>query len=237
MYLIFLATALILGTRHALDPDHVVAVSTLVAEERRLWPAARLGLIWGFGHLLPLTLLGLPVLLLQFELPESMELVVDLGVGLLLIGLGARTMWRLHQERMHFHVHHHDGEEHGHFHFRDNGAGHAHHHHVHPLPSRNNQRLITFFIGVMHGLAGSGAAAVLALTAAPTVTAGVGYLLVFGLGTMIGMFAMTLLIAAPALSAFSRFAVLNGAVRLAAGLASAGMGVWMWYQILPQLLE
>ena len=225
MYLLyFQATALILGMRHALDPDHVVAVSTLVAEERRLWPAARLGLIWGLGHLMPLTLLGFPVLLLNSELPESMGLLVDLAVGLLLIILAVRTFWRLHQERLHSHI-------------GDKGPGTPQHPGVHPLLGRNKLGLITFSIGAVHGLAGSGAATVLALTASPSTAAGVGYLLAFGLGTMLGMIAMTLLIAAPTLSMSSRFAALNGVIRLAAGLASAGLGVWMWYQIVSELLR
>lgn len=236
MYLLyFLATALLLGMRHALDPDHVVAVSTLVAEERRLWPAARLGLIWGCGHLLPLTVLGLPVLLLQVELPEALELLVDLGVGLLLIALGIRTIWRQYQERLHFHVHDHDGTKHGHFHAHGDHTG-TLHHHIHTLPDGNNQGLITFSIGVMHGLAGSGAAALLALAAAPSAAAGVSYLLAFGLGTVLGMFAMTFLIAAPALSTLSRFAALSAMIRLVAGLTSIGLGMWMWYDILPWLL-
>src|SRR3712207_4191079 len=117
--------------RHSLEPDHLVAVSTLVAEERRLWPAARLGLLWGLGHLLPLTLIGLPVLLLRLELPAALENTIDLGVGLLLIGLGLYTLWRLRRERVHFHLHEHHHRPHAHFHAHEPEAAHSHPH-AHP---------------------------------------------------------------------------------------------------------
>lgn len=238
--LLFLFTGMVLGMRHSLDADHVVAVSTLVAEEHRPWPAARLGFVWGLGHLLPLTLAGLPIMLLRLTLPATMEQTVDLGVGLLLVALGVRTLWRLRQDRVHFHVHVHGGQEHAHFHPHGKDATHSHpgvHDHVHPLPGRERRTLLTFFSGVMQGLAGSGAAVVLALTAAPSLISGVAYLMAFGVGNIIGMFAMTLLVAAPVLSGLARFRAWHGTIRMAAGLSSVALGVFMWYNILPQLMS
>lgn len=226
-FLALLATALLLGVRHALDPDHLVAVSTLVAEERRLWPAARLGLTWGLGHLLPIALVGLPVLLFRLKLPEGLEHVVDLGVGVLLMALGAHTLWQLVRARLQLDRHEHEGHVHVHIH----GRG-----HTHPLPTRDRRGLLTFGIGMIHGLAGSGAAAVLALAAAPTLATGAGYLLVFGLGTCAGMFATTLCIAAPAVAAVSRCGGLHRAVRAASGLASIAVGIMLWIELLPQLV-
>lgn len=216
--LLLLATALALGMRHALDPDHLAAVSTIATEERRLWPAARLGLIWGAGHLLPIALLGLPILLLRLDLPETLEHLVDLGVGLLLVALGGRTLWRLYRERQHRQAH-----EHG-------------HEHTHAQSGRERRGALTFTIGMVHGLAGTGAAAVLALTAAPTLAAGAGYLLAFGVGTFLGMFAATLCIVAPALSLLSRFASLRTSTRFLAGGGSIAIGILMWLQLMPALL-
>jgi ABC-type nickel/cobalt efflux system permease component RcnA len=230
---LFLVTSLLLGMRHALDPDHVVAVSTLAAEERRLWPVARLGFIWGLGHIVPLALLGIPVLLLRLELPAQLEQVVDLGVGVLLIALGVRTLWRLRQERMHIHLHNHDGHEHVHFHAHGQDMNHSPAHHRHTWDRRS---LMTFAVGVVHGLAGSGAAAVLALAAAPSVTGGVVYLLAFGAGTCLGMFAMTLFVAAPAMATISRFGAMQFGVRMVSGLASVALGAFMWFEILPHLV-
>lgn len=231
---LFLVTALMLGMRHALDPDHVVAVSALVAEERRMWPAARLGALWGLGHLLPLALVGAPVMLLRLQLPAAMENVVDLGVGFLLVVMGVRTLYRLYRERIGFREHIHPGgeSEHGHFHPGDQGRTHSH---THPLPGSDRRGLLTVLVGMVHGLAGSGAAVVLALAAAPSVEAGLGYLLVFGAGTCLGMFLMTLCIAAPALTAVSRFSAAHGSVRVAAGLASMAVGVSLIGEMLRSL--
>lgn len=226
-FLVLLMTALALGVKHALDPDHLVAVSTLVAEERRLWPAARLGLVWGVGHLLPIAVVGLPVILFRLELPEALENVVDLGVGALLVLLGGRALWQLVRAGLRFDVHEHGGGVHAHLHRQG---------HAHPFPGRSRRGLFTFGIGMVHGLAGSGAAAVLALTAAPSLATGAGYLLAFGLGTCAGMFATTLCVAAPAVAAMSRYVRLHGAVRVAAGLASIAVGVLLWAEILPQLM-
>jgi len=230
-FALLLGAAFVLGVRHALDPDHLVAVSTLVAEERRLWPAARLGLWWGAGHLLPIAAVGLPLLALRVRLPEAWEHTVDLGVGVLLVVLGLRTLWALRRERVHFHVHEHDGRSHPHFHTHLGGPDHAHTH-----TSEGARGRISFLIGVVHGLAGSGAAAVVAMTAATSLAAGVAYLLAFGVGTWAGMFLTSLCIAAPTLAAVSRWERLYQIVRASAGLASVAVGVGMWLEILPALL-
>ncbi len=228
---VLLAAAFLLGVRHALDPDHLVAVSTLVAEQRRLWPAARLGLLWGLGHLLPIAALGLPLVALRLQLPEAWEHGVDLGVGVLLVLLGLRTLAGLRRERVHFHVHEHSGYLHQHFHRHDSSP---HHDHVHPVRARAGA--VSFFVGVMHGLAGSGAGAVLAMNASPSTLAAVAYLLAFGLGTVCGMFATTLCVAAPTLVATSRWSMAYVAVRAAAGIASIGVGAWMWLELLPHFV-
>lgn len=230
-FALLLGAAFVLGVRHALDPDHLVAVSTLVAEERRLWPAARLGLWWGMGHLLPIAAVGLPLVALRVRLPEAWEHTVDLGVGVLLVALGLRTLWALRRERVHFHVHEHDGRAHPHFHTHLAGPDHAHAH-----TSERVRGRISFLVGVIHGLAGSGAAEVVAMTAATSLAAGVAYLLAFGVGTWASMFLTSLCIAAPTLAAVSRWERLYQIVRASAGLASVAVGVGMWLEILPALL-
>ncbi len=226
MFPLTIATGLLLGIRHALDADHLVAVSTLTAEERRLAPAARLGLFWGLGHMLILGLIGIPVLVLRLDLPSTLETSVDLIVGALLVFLGVRSLLRLRRERIHFHAHAHPAGDraHAHFHVHAHEAGHQHPH----RESRLRRVYLTFCIGCVHGLAGSGAAAVLALAASPSTWAGVLYILVFGLGTLLGMFVTTLALAAPALATGRRFAPLQGGVRALAGAASLSLGVWMW---------
>lgn len=224
---VLMGIALLLGIRHALDPDHVVAVSTLVAEERRLWPAAWLGFVWGTGHLLSIAAVGLPLLLFRLQLPPLFEDMVDVAVGALLVGLGAVTLWRVARSRVHFDAHAHDGVVHGHFH----RPGHRH-----PTVKLGRRQWITFGFGVVHGLAGSGAAAVLALQASPSLSAATLWLLLFGLGTVLGMFAVTLFVAAPALTVASRRLAVEAGIRTLTGLASLGFGGYMIWTLLPELL-
>lgn len=234
---VFLALALVLGMRHALDPDHVVAVSTLAAEERRVRPVAFLGLIWGLGHLVPLVLIGIPVIVLRLELPGAIEGTVDLGVGLLLFGLGIRTIRKFKQERVHFHLHQHDEEvQHAHFHRHREGPGHGTHEYLHPLPASKRRAWTVFLVGMMHGLAGTGATAVLALATSPDLAVGVGYLLIFGAGTCLGMFLMTLCIAAPAVAGANKYQRIYGFVRIGAGIASIVLGILLWVEKLPELI-
>jgi ABC-type nickel/cobalt efflux system permease component RcnA len=225
-WLVLLGIALFLGMRHSLDPDHVVAVSTLVSEERRLWPAAWLGFIWGVGHLIPIALVGLPLLILHLELAPRFENIADVGVGILLMLLGVVTLWRVIKEHVHFDVHSHNETVHGHFH----RPGHRH-----PTVKLERRQWITFGFGLVHGLGGSGAVAVLSMQASPTLGMAILWLLLFGLGTALGMFAMTLFIAAPALTVASRRGTVHASIRTVAGFVSLLFGGYMIWTILPGL--
>lgn len=225
-WLALLGIALFLGMRHSLDPDHVVAVSTLVSEERRLWPAAWLGFIWGIGHLIPIALVGLPLLIFHLELAPRFEEIADVGVGILLVLLGLVTLWRVVKERVHFDVHSHNETVHGHFH----RPGHRH-----PTVKLESRQWITFVFGLVHGLAGSSAVAVLAMQASPSLGMAVFWLLLFGLGSVLGMFVMTLFIAAPALTAASKRVAVHACIRTVAGFVSLFFGGYMIWTILPEL--
>ncbi|WP_044896547.1 sulfite exporter TauE/SafE family protein [Bacillus alveayuensis] len=224
--LVLMGIALFLGVRHSLDPDHVVAVSTLVSEERRLWPAARLGFIWGIGHIIPITLVGLPLLILHLEVASFFEDLFDMGVGFLLVLLGAITLWRIIKGRIHYDVHSHNETVHGHFH----RPGHRH-----PVVNLKRRQWITFGFGLLHGLAGSGAVAVLAMQASPSLKIAIFFLFLFGIGTVLGMFLMTLIIAAPALTVASKHGKIHGSIRMAAGVVSLFLGSYMILELLPEL--
>lgn len=216
--LALLAFALLLGLRHALDPDHVVAVTTLVAEERRLWPAAWLGVIWGMGHLLSIAVVGLALFWFRLPLPPRFEEGIEAAIGMLLVGLGMAALWRSVRDRVRFTIHAHNGVMHGHFH----RPGHRH-----PTVNMARRQWITFGIGLLHGLGGSGAVAVLALQMSPTLGVAMLWLLLFGLGSVFGMVFLTLLVAAPTLVATSRRIAVHDGIRIAAGLASLLFGCYM----------
>jgi ABC-type nickel/cobalt efflux system permease component RcnA len=157
--LVALAIAFVLGLRHASDPDHLVAVSSLVAaDDGDVRAATRLGAWWGAGHALTLLVVGLPLIALKETLPAWLERGAETGVGLVILALGARVLvkWMRGDYRAGPHRHH----EHDHRHLRHGGGSGHHHRHV-----RSPRQ--AFGIGVLHGLAGTGAVVVLLIAALP----------------------------------------------------------------------
>ncbi|WP_259674489.1 hypothetical protein [Bacillus methanolicus] len=145
---------------------------------------------------------------------------------MLLVLLGLVTIWRVIKERVHFDVHSHNSTVHGHFH----RPGHRH-----PTVKLERRQWITFGFGLVHGLAGSGGVAVLAMQASPSLKMAIFWLLLFGLGTVLGMFLMTLLIAAPALKLVSKRGTVHAGIRTAAGFVSLFFGIYMIWTLLPGL--
>jgi ABC-type nickel/cobalt efflux system permease component RcnA len=175
--------ALVLGLRHALDPDHLMAVSTLVAgsDKDGTRRAGRLGTIWGVGHGLAIVVLGLPVVLAHATLPEFVQRTAETAIGVIIVLLAARLLLRWRRGAFHVHTHEHDGERHVHVHTHRKADGHAHGH------VRPRTPLQAFLIGVTHGVGGSAAVAVLLLAS----VSGRGWaavaLLVFAAGAAISM--------------------------------------------------
>ncbi|WP_372885511.1 hypothetical protein [Shimia sp.] len=188
----FLALGLVVGMAHALEADHLAAVGTLATKNantrRRL---AWLGASWGLGHTTTLFLLSLPVLLLGFVLTARIEAGLEVGVGLMLVALGVGVLVRMRRDKVHFHLHdHRDGARH--FHVHSHGSAQTPHHtdrHDH-----EHRRLFSgrsYVVGLIHGAAGS--AGLVALAAAATQDLGVTflYILLFGLGSTLGMALLT----------------------------------------------
>jgi len=175
---------LALGLRHAFEPDHLAAVSTLATRQGRLWSAARLGLAWGVGHTAAVGVVAFGVVGFGVTLPERLWPLTELAVALLLVTLGATVVWRYTRGRWHLHAHAHDGAPHFHLHSHAASATHNHAH-----ASGDLHRSLGF--GLLHGLAGSAAVIVLLVAAAPTGALRVAYVLAFGAGTMAGMLAVS----------------------------------------------
>lgn len=177
-----LLIALALGLRHAADPDHLVAVSTLVAgqRDRGARVAARLGAAWGAGHAVTLIGLGLPVLLLRAYLPKALETTAEAAVGIIIVLLAVRVLVNWRRGRFHIHHHEHDGALHSHVHSH---ARDLEHEHVHAVRTPWQ----AFSIGLAHGTAGSGAVAVLVVAAVPNRAVGALALLAIAVGSAISM--------------------------------------------------
>ena len=185
----------LLGMQHALEADHIAAVSSIAARRAHLGEIVKHGLTWGLGHTITLFAFAGAAMSLGRAIPESLAHPIETGVGLMLVGLGAHVLWRLWRDRVHFHAHAHgDGTAHIHVHsHRGETAPHAQasHDHAHGFRWR------TLLVGLMHGMAGSAALILLAASQASTAAAGLGYIALFGIGSMLGMGALSAVIAVP----------------------------------------
>lgn len=195
----------LLGLKHASDADHVVAVTAIVARERSVARAARIGVLWGLGHSLTVFVLGGAIVAFRLVVPPRLGLALEFGVALMLVLLGFSNLRPA------------------------KGGGHSHSHgddapDALAVPaSRTGFRPV--LVGIVHGLAGSAAVAILVLTTIQDTAWALAYLLVFGAGTIGGMLAVTVLVAAPAAFAADRVARLQTGIRLAAGALSVAFGL------------
>jgi cytochrome c biogenesis protein CcdA len=185
---VVLLVALLLGLRHATDPDHLTAVSTLVmSDEQGGRRAAALGLWWGLGHAITLLALGIPVVLFGDRLPQSVQRAAELAIGLVIVGLAVRLLMRWRRGYFHLHEHRHGKLRHAHPHTHPRGAEHSvEHRHRHPEPLGRTP-LAACGIGLVHGMGGSAGAGILIVSAVPGEKASAVALAVFAAGTALSM--------------------------------------------------
>jgi ABC-type nickel/cobalt efflux system permease component RcnA len=186
---IALLVAVLLGLRHATDPDHLTAISTLVAsEDRGAEPrAGRLGLAWGGGHALTLVALGAPVVLFNDALPDAVQRAAEAVIGVVIVALAVRLLIRWRRGYFHAHAHEHaDGTRHAHPHVHEGSHGHAGaHDHPHAEPVRSTRT--AFGIGLIHGAGGSAGVGILLIAGIDSDVEAVIALLLFAAGTAITM--------------------------------------------------
>ncbi len=218
-----LGLGLILGLRHALDPDHIAAVSTIVSESRSVRRSSLIGTCWGLGHTMSLLIAGVLVIALKIQISDRAALWMEFAVALMLILLGLKAILRsLRGWRIHVHRHTHDGRSHSHMHLHRPSEEHAHQHR-HLI--RSGAR--PFLVGMVHGMAGSAALMILVLATIPSALAGLIYIAVFGLGSVGGMLIMSSLISLPFILTRQRFNVLSQGLQVAVGLFSLGFGLFL----------
>lgn len=226
-----LASGFVVGLLHALDADHLAAVSTLVSERRSLLSSSLIGGWWGLGHTISLLLAGAVVILLQVQISPRLEQSFEFGVALMLIGLGANVLYKLYKGgKIHAHVHTHGAHKHIHPHVHVQASAAEPHtlpptHHGFKLGAR------PLLIGMVHGLAGSAGLFLLGVAAIQSVLGKFAYIAVFGIGSIGGMMLMSSLLSLPAYLAVARYARAYRAVRFLAGCFSFSFGVWLAYEI------
>jgi high-affinity nickel-transport protein len=249
-----IALGFFLGMRHATDPDHVIAVSTIVSREREIGKSAWIGVFWGIGHTLTIFAVGAAIILFDVAISPRLGLSMELAVGLMLILLGiinvvsffrdlpsvrvrAETLASVPQ--VHSHAHSHGDFIHAHPHSHEHGPN-AHVHAGQNPVAWLDRALLRFklyrplrplMIGIVHGMAGSAAVALLVLATIRDPRWAVAYLLVFGIGTIAGMMVITMSIASTFHLARGKQAFLQR-LAMASGVLSLGFGIFVAYQII-----
>lgn len=224
-----LGLGFLLGMQHALEADHIAAVSSIAARRSDISDIVKHGLTWGLGHTLTLFAFAGAAILLGHAIPETWSRPLETAVGIMLVGLGAHVLWRLWRDRVHFHRHSHgDGTVHVHAHSHAGEAAkqavphaRARHEHAH----EHGFRWRTLLVGLMHGMAGSAALLVLAVSQASSPAIGLLYVALFGIGSMIGMGALSSLIAVPLAVSARWLTVANRGLQGAVGVVTIAIGV------------
>lgn len=230
-----LGFGLILGFKHATEADHVVAVSSIVSEYRQVSKVAIIGALWGVGHTITLVLVGVVVLLLRVTIPESVANFLEFAVALMIIGLSCTALSKALRNRSDVHVHRHAHgllrHEHLHFHDRNANGGQANHDESvsHDTHATTRIGLKPLLVGAMHGLAGSAALTLLVLTQVSSIPLGLTYLLVFGIGSILGMVLVSVLIGLPFALSTRRLAGATLHLQALAGIAGVAFGCWYAY--------
>lgn len=218
----------LLGLRHAFEPDHLAAVSTLATRQGRVWDGARLGLIWGLGHTATVALVALVVLATGWRLPAAFSAAAELLVAAFLVLLGVPVLVRYARGRWHIHAHAHEGAPHVHLHSHADTTAHAHAH-----PAWDARRSLG--LGFAHGLAGSAAVVVLLVAAAPGAAERVAYVAAFGAGTVLGMFAVSLTLGLLVRAAAGGSARLARLLHLGSAAASVAAGCVLALRVLGEI--
>lgn len=257
--LAILAIGFLLGMRHATDPDHVIAVSTIVSRERSIPKAGLIGILWGCGHTLTIAVVGSAIILFGVVIPPRAGLTMEFSVGLMLILLGVLNLtgamkWLSekfspsHPRVTGDHAHLHEHDHHLHFHWHSHSAAQEHHADNLAPPrwftlseAKSSPSLFVslglfhalrpLLVGIVHGLAGSAAVALLVLSTIRNPKWALLYLFIFGVGTIAGMMLITAALALPLSFAGHRFTWLNRGLVFGSGLLSSCFGIFVCYDV------
>jgi len=213
-----LGLGFLLGLEHAFDVDHVVAVSSLVSEHKKMRKASLLGSFWGLGHTTTLLIAGLMVLILKVAISDKIALSLEFLVGVMIVVLGIMVLKGLFIEKKHIHRHTHNGIPHMHVHSHKHSDSHKHYHK-------------SFLVGIIHGLAGSASLMLLVLSTIESIYLGIIFILIFGLGTILGMSVVAGMISFPFTFTAKNFSLWNKRIRYLTGVFSISFGIFLMIKI------
>ncbi|MFJ7508488.1 sulfite exporter TauE/SafE family protein [Peribacillus simplex] len=197
--LLVLAIGFVLGIKHALEPDHIIAVSTIASQSKKIWKSSLAGVFWGIGHTLTLFVFGVILILLKNEIPEAWAMSLEFLVGIMLVYLGFTTIFSWKQPERHDHT------------------GRA-------------TYLKSMIVGIVHGLAGSAAMVLFTISTIDEAWQGAIYIIIFGVGTCIGMLLFTTILSIPFVTSSSSKKVNRLLIRLT-GVISTVFGIYYMYNL------
>jgi sulfite exporter TauE/SafE len=207
-----LAIGFVIGLYHAVEADHLAAVSAIVSEKKNVLMSTLVGGLWGAGHTISLFVVGILVVFLKLRISESVEAKLEAVVGGMLVLLGLNALRKLFTaDKVHVHEHVHSGSKHAHLHIHEETKEEVSHHGLSPK---------SVLVGMVHGLAGSAGLMLIVVPSIDSPYLAMGYILIFGIGSVAGMMLMSLLMSVPMAFTANRFELLNKGIRVAAGVFS-----------------
>ena len=210
-----MALGFLIGMQHALEADHIAAVSSIAARGTRTADVVKHGLSWGLGHTLTLFSFAGAAMVLGWAIPDILARFLECAVGVMLVGLGVHVVWGL-RDGMHSHQYP-NGTQHTHAHSNASPPGNV-------ATAEHGLRWRSLAVGLMHGMAGSAALVVVAVSQVANPMQGVAYIVLFGLGSMIGMGALSSVIAVPLVASAHSLTQINRGIQAAIGLVTIGIG-------------
>lgn len=195
----------LLGIKHAIEPDHVIAVSTIASESKNLKRSVFAGVYWGIGHTATLFIVGMFLIVAKNNITDMVALSLEFIVGIMLVSLGLNSILKFMKHPRH---------------------------HTHNIPNqekKNHTHVKSFFIGLVHGLAGSAAMVLLTMSTVSTVWEGALYILIFGCGTVLGMLSFSTLIGVPFILTSGK--KINRNLNNLAGIISILFGFYYMYNL------
>jgi sulfite exporter TauE/SafE len=206
-FLSILALGFVLGIKHAIEPDHVIAVSTIATQSKKLWRSSLAGVFWGIGHTATLFIIGIILIFMKGEIPEKWAMSLEFLVGIMLVYLGITTIQSFKKRSI---------QKHG--------------NHDHPHQQKNISYTKSMLIGLVHGLAGSGAMVLLTMSTVSSAWEGAIYILIFGAGTVIGMLFFTTIIGIPFVFTAKKFSVNKTLTQITGGISTV-FGIYYMYNL------
>lgn len=215
---ILLGLGFILGLEHAFEPDHIVAVTSMISKHNNLRKTSILGAIWGLGHTTTLFIVGFLILVFKIVITDSIAMSLEFIVGIVIVILGIKILKELIINKKHIHNHSHNGKTHVHAHSHKNYKNHNHYHQ-------------SYVVGLVHGMAGSAALMLLVLSTLESTIIGLVYIFLFGIGSMVGMILVGIFFGMPFVFTSKRFTYLNKSFQYIIGIFSICFGIYLMIKV------